>query len=76
MPRIGGVSSAGHRSWTGTTRHVPMAGGGPHLAGLAHELILHVGSAVGERRPSQKNQVGERRRRRRVAPGEQGAGDQ
>jgi len=26
--------------------------------GLAHELILHVGAAGGERRLSQKNQVG------------------
>ena len=56
MPRIGGVSSAGHRSWTGTTRLVPMAGGSPHLAGLAHELIIHVG-AGGEWRPSQTHQA-------------------
>jgi len=36
----------------------PIAGGGPHLAGIAHELILHVGAAGGEWRLFQKNQVG------------------
>ena len=36
----------------------PIAGGVPHLAGIAHELILHVGAAGGEWRLFQKNQVG------------------
>jgi hypothetical protein len=47
-----------------------------HTPALAHELNLHVG-AVGERRPSQKNQVGVVDDVVcRVAPGEHEAGDQ